>query len=861
MALSYVGGATGTNSATLPAFNVGDIAIVFAYRDGSNTPPTLATGWTTILGATGANTNSARSGSRVLQSGDTTTGTWTNATSVIVHVYRATDGTASIGASARGSGSSTTITYPAVTLQDTSGNSWGVRFAGHRSTNVAIETAPSGYTNRTSVSDATDEAAGFDTDGGITSQSSGTASVGGTASGFEAHTIELRFTPDPPVITSQPSNATVTEPATANFSITATGATSYQWQVNTGGGGTVSAGAAITGATDGSGSSISSLATPSYNQGAGDALIVRVKWEGTATQPTGVTDTAGNTFTARSVTVNGTSGVAIYDCLATSANASNVITVTWPSAIASYVLLAPIRFTITGSATYVDKPSTGLTGTGTSVVSGSFTAGDFAVSVIGTVGTGASGTPASGWTEDVEAGSAVGAQAMYRVDSPGGTYTAGNTLSTSSPWELAATSYTVGGAWTDVSTGSGGTTNSYTTGATDVSMSGYQYRCVATGAGGSTNSNAATLTVNPGGGAVTHATTGVLTGQGSTIAGSAAHVAVHGTSGSLTGPGSAITGSAARTRAHPSSGDLVGPGSNVAGSANRTRAHPTSGDLTGQGSTVSGAANRTREHPASGALTGPGSTVSGSAARTRVHPTSGDLVGPGSAVVGSADHASPAGSHDTTGSLVGQGSTVAGSAARVPNHQTSGSLVGQGSALSGSAARFRAFSTSGALVGPGSVVSGAAARANGPISHATTGALVGAGSLVSGSASRAGAAVTHDTSGNLVGPGSVITGTANEPSQLTPGFLWMLRRRKELEDALRSVPEPVAEVIKAEAPRSLEKPKAQARNELRKALELENLPYRAAYTQALERLVQQMRQQQDDDEEEEAVAEALLYIL
>ncbi|MDR7094148.1 hypothetical protein [Hydrogenophaga laconesensis] len=82
-----------------------------------------------------------------------------------------------------------------------------------------------------------------------------------------------------------------------------------------------------------------------------------------------------------------------------------------------------------------------------------------------------------------------------------------------------------------------------------------------------------------------------------------------------------------------------------------------------------------------------------------------------------------------------------------------------------------------------------------------------------------------------------------------------------MEEALRNVPEPVAEVIKAEAPRVIEKPKTQARNELRRSLEQENLPYRAAYTQALERLVQQLRQEREDDEEEEAIAEALLYVL
>jgi hypothetical protein len=50
----------------------------------------------------------------------------------------------------------------------------------------------------------------------------------------------------PPVITADPSNATVTAPATAQFSITATGATSYQWQKN---GSNVSDGSGGTAAT------------------------------------------------------------------------------------------------------------------------------------------------------------------------------------------------------------------------------------------------------------------------------------------------------------------------------------------------------------------------------------------------------------------------------------------------------------------------------------------------------------------------------------------------------------------------------------------------------------------------------------
>ncbi len=50
-------------------------------------------------------------------------------------------------------------------------------------------------------------------------------------------------------------------------------------------------------------------------------------------------------------------------------------------------------------------------------------------------------------------------------------------------------------AWSNVTNGAGGDTASYTTSATTLSMSGYQYRCVATNSQGSVESGAATLTV------------------------------------------------------------------------------------------------------------------------------------------------------------------------------------------------------------------------------------------------------------------------------------------------------------------------------------------------------------------------------
>jgi hypothetical protein len=167
------------------------------------------------------------------------------------------------------------------------------------------------------------------------------------------------------------------------------------------------------------------------------------------------------------------------------------------------------------------------------------------------------------------------------------------------------------------------------------------------------------------GGATAHDTTGALAGAGSTIAGSAAHIAIHGTSGALTGPGSNVVGSAARTRAHPTSG----------------------------------------------ALTGPGSVVDGAAVHNTVHPTSGVLVGPGAEIDGAADHVVPGGTHDTSGALTGQGAVIAGSAAHVAVHGTSGVLVGAGAVLDGSAQRVAAavtHDTSGVLAGQGAVISGTA---------------------------------------------------------------------------------------------------------------------------------------------------------
>lgn len=197
MALSYIGQNPGlTTSATLPAFNVGDVAIVHVFRDGSSTAPTTPGGWTVHKTQASSVVAVLVAASRVLQAGDTTTGTWTNATSCVVMVYRGAKvaGGPIGGSAASAAGPSATITYPAVTMTVTDGTSWVIGGAGDAVPAATTETAPTGMTNRASSTDAVDDCAGHDTNGGVASWSSQNASVG-TSGTWVAITTELMAEP------------------------------------------------------------------------------------------------------------------------------------------------------------------------------------------------------------------------------------------------------------------------------------------------------------------------------------------------------------------------------------------------------------------------------------------------------------------------------------------------------------------------------------------------------------------------------------------------------------------------------------------------------------------------------------------
>lgn len=212
--------------------------------------------------------------------------------------------------------------------------------------------------------------------------------------------------------------------------------------------------------------------------------------------------------------------------------------------------------------------------------------------------------------------------------------------------------------------------------------------------------------------AVTHATTGTLTGQGSTVVGAAdrqSNAVTHATTGALAGQGSTVTGSAARLRAFATSGTLSGQGSTLAGSAVYNALHGTTGALAGQNATLAGTAARTRAHATTGVLSASSSAIAGSAARVGApvaHATSGALEGPGTTLAGAAARTRL---HATSGILAGPGAIVVGTASQPV--MSSGVLVGPGATLAGSATRIALYPDpadvrAGVVYGPGGIYTG-----------------------------------------------------------------------------------------------------------------------------------------------------------
>ena len=194
--LTFVGSATGTNTATMPTHQTGDLIILWCFRDGSTAAPTppLGLGWLAITSRTGTSCSS-RFYYKIAASSSETVGTWTNATTTLVQVYRGNFYTSNATTiplySTSNAAATANVTYNALNFWDNLG--WTIYVSGHTSINTSLETPPTNLTLRSTVVTATDESAGFDSNGVTAVWPTTNVAVGGTASNWITAGIRLRM--------------------------------------------------------------------------------------------------------------------------------------------------------------------------------------------------------------------------------------------------------------------------------------------------------------------------------------------------------------------------------------------------------------------------------------------------------------------------------------------------------------------------------------------------------------------------------------------------------------------------------------------------------------------------------------------
>lgn len=171
--------AAATTTVTMSSHTTGDLILASVRRNGSTTAPTIPGGWTLVKTQTGT-TSWHGVYSKVAASSSETTGTWTSASSVEVNVYRGASGVGT--GPTGGTGTGTTITYPAITLDKTDSTSWVFRTAGATAATNITTNVPSGYTARGGVATPTGSAiCGCDSNAGLASSpSTGTQAVSGS---------------------------------------------------------------------------------------------------------------------------------------------------------------------------------------------------------------------------------------------------------------------------------------------------------------------------------------------------------------------------------------------------------------------------------------------------------------------------------------------------------------------------------------------------------------------------------------------------------------------------------------------------------------------------------------------------------
>lgn len=248
MAIAFVGatGAASTTTTTTQtntrSLTSGNVAIVVGstYTGGGATTHTLTDSRGNTIPAATTSTSLANSRMSVWIVSITTGGAGSftltagvSSTGLNLDVYEYSglsttlDGTPTSNAVA-----SSSVTVSAVTLS--TGTSL-VFSAGYDQNTVATLGASGGYTGRLNNQNTTDSetSAGFDQIAPGAGSYGNTITTSGAPSALHGAVIGLLAVVSGPTITVQPKPTSVRAGATASFSVTATGATSYQWRKNT----------------------------------------------------------------------------------------------------------------------------------------------------------------------------------------------------------------------------------------------------------------------------------------------------------------------------------------------------------------------------------------------------------------------------------------------------------------------------------------------------------------------------------------------------------------------------------------------------------------------------------------------------
>lgn len=187
-----------TTTVVIPTHAVGDYIVMFTYRDGNNNTPTLPAGWTALspTGLVGVNSNTGLLAYKIAASAGETSGTWTNATGLVVAVIK------QAGAGPLGLGNDSNITYGAgptggdipytgLTLANNDNHSVILAFGGQRDTGGNFGSAVSGMTIGVSGAGSSCIIGGHYTTTGASSFSTRNVNIGSGSFGYATATVEI----------------------------------------------------------------------------------------------------------------------------------------------------------------------------------------------------------------------------------------------------------------------------------------------------------------------------------------------------------------------------------------------------------------------------------------------------------------------------------------------------------------------------------------------------------------------------------------------------------------------------------------------------------------------------------------------